>query len=636
MCKASSHHSGSGTPGGIGTPRGTLAEQNLERQITMPELLRQLTETGGRRPGWNLEVAGLTSPTGTSFQAKEFTALVIRQLSFGALRDVWVPLLVLFLSGSAALGAFARLLLGSSKSTMGLLLSALWAVYNCVGPALLLQYTWGRREASLRTAARYAMWASALLVLAAPFLLRTAVPPNYDYSEVLGDSYLFYEAQRSGALPADNRIVWRGDSGLLDRAPDNTPLVGGWYDAGDHLKTSMSIGVAASLLAWGLLEFPQGHEHAGQAQAALRNLRWGADYLMACHLGPSTFVAQVGDAEEDHSYWGRPEDMEAHRLKRQAFIINETHPGSDIAAEAAAALAATSRVFASVDNEYAVRALQHARQLLDFANFYRGLAGKSVPALAGVYNSTAYRDDLAWAAAWLFVATGETDYRERALGFLQESRQEEPDRWQYYVSNWDNMLWNSQLLLGRATADTRLLSSTADFLDRWRKGKVVKYTRGGLAYSDEWGTLRNAANSALLALIYAKHLGDPQAALPYSCWAMSQIRYMLGDGGRSYVVGYGRKPPQNPHHRGASCPSLPAQCGWQDFNSPRPNPHVLRGALVGGPYRNDTFADDRTDFVRSEVGVEYNAGFTAAVAALLESKHAWSLCLQRNGEAMWS
>ena len=47
---------------------------------------------------------------------------------------------------------------------------------------------------------------------------------TYDYKEVLGKSLLFYEAQRSGPLPADNRIDWRGDSAL-----DDIP-VGGYYD----------------------------------------------------------------------------------------------------------------------------------------------------------------------------------------------------------------------------------------------------------------------------------------------------------------------------------------------------------------------------------------------------------------------
>ena len=36
----------------------------------------------------------------------------------------------------------------------------------------------------------------------------------------------------------------------------------------------------------------------------------------------------------------------------------------------------------------------------------------------------------------------------------------------------------------------------------------------------------------------------------YETWAESQINYMLGDNGRSYVVGFGTNPPTQPHHRG--------------------------------------------------------------------------------------
>ena len=53
-----------------------------------------------------------------------------------------------------------------------------------------------------------------------------------DYGSALGLSWLFYEAQRSGALPSTNRISYRGDSALKDAAPDGTPMTGGWYDAG--------------------------------------------------------------------------------------------------------------------------------------------------------------------------------------------------------------------------------------------------------------------------------------------------------------------------------------------------------------------------------------------------------------------
>ena len=52
----------------------------------------------------------------------------------------------------------------------------------------------------------------------------------YDYGKVLELSILFYEAQRSGKLPANNRIKWRKDSALDDKTNDGKDLTGGWYD----------------------------------------------------------------------------------------------------------------------------------------------------------------------------------------------------------------------------------------------------------------------------------------------------------------------------------------------------------------------------------------------------------------------
>jgi hypothetical protein len=45
-----------------------------------------------------------------------------------------------------------------------------------------------------------------------------------NYSDALKKSILFFDAQRSGKLPANNPIHWRGDSALGDC------VVGGWYD----------------------------------------------------------------------------------------------------------------------------------------------------------------------------------------------------------------------------------------------------------------------------------------------------------------------------------------------------------------------------------------------------------------------
>ena len=54
----------------------------------------------------------------------------------------------------------------------------------------------------------------------------------HNYGEVLRLSLLFYEAQRSGPLPADNRVPWRGDSSLGDKGNKGEDLKGGYHDGG--------------------------------------------------------------------------------------------------------------------------------------------------------------------------------------------------------------------------------------------------------------------------------------------------------------------------------------------------------------------------------------------------------------------
>lgn len=39
---------------------------------------------------------------------------------------------------------------------------------------------------------------------------------SVDYKAALTKSLLYYEAQRSGKLPSDQRAQWRGDSALRD------------------------------------------------------------------------------------------------------------------------------------------------------------------------------------------------------------------------------------------------------------------------------------------------------------------------------------------------------------------------------------------------------------------------------------
>ena len=56
------------------------------------------------------------------------------------------------------------------------------------------------------------------------------------------------------------------------------------------------------------------------------------------------------------------------------------------------------------------------------------------------------------------------------------------------------------------------------------------------------------------------------------------------------------------------------KCSWYQLDNPSPNPHILYGALVGGPDRNGDYTDDRADYIANEVALDYNAGFQAAIA----------------------
>ncbi|KAF5958565.1 hypothetical protein HYC85_005790 [Camellia sinensis] len=81
--------------------------------------------------------------------------------------------------------------------------------------------------------------------------------------------------------------------------------------------------------------------------------------------------------------------------------------------------------------------------------------------------------------------------------------------------------------------------------------------------------------------------------------------YVLGNNPMkmSYLVGYGDKYPQYVHHRGTSIPTdgiTGCSDGWKWFNSTDPNPNVAVGALVGGPFLNETFVDSRNNSMQTE------------------------------------
>ena len=80
-------------------------------------------------------------------------------------------------------------------------------------------------------------------------------PAKYNYTKVLDLSLLFYEAQRSGKLPSNNRIPWRGDSMLMDKGIYGEDFTGGYFSGGDHVKFVGQIVATTTILSWGVIDY---------------------------------------------------------------------------------------------------------------------------------------------------------------------------------------------------------------------------------------------------------------------------------------------------------------------------------------------------------------------------------------------
>ena len=439
---------------------------------------------------------------------------------------------------------------------------------------------------------------------------------SYNYAEVLQKSMFFYECQESGELWPDNRVTWRANSAMNDGSDAGTDLTGGWYDAGDHVKFNFPMAFSATALAWGGIDFADGYNNSGQMQYLKRNLRWVNDYFIKCHTAPNELWGQVGNGGADHAWWGSAEVM---KMDRPAYKIDASAPGSDLAAETAAAMAAASILFQSYDPAYAATLIQHAEQLYSFADNYRGVYSESITDAAGYYRSySGYNDELVWGAIWLYRATGDQAYLNKAEDYyanLNTEPQSTTKSYRWGIA-WDDKSYGCYALLAKLTGKAQYIEDIERHLDYWTdgfNGEQITYTSGGLAYLDVWGALRYANNTGFLALYYQDMASTSTKSQSYFNFALSQANYALGDNPRnsSYVVGFGNNPTQNPHHR-------TAHGAWaNNQNGPPENTrHVLYGALAGGPNSDDSYEDDRSNYINNEVACDYNACFSGVMAAL--------------------
>ncbi|XP_024171945.1 endoglucanase 5 [Rosa chinensis] len=476
----------------------------------------------------------------------------------------------------------------------------------------------------MRSCTKIPLVSLALLMLLG---VEAATGSEFNYGEALDKSLLFFEAQRSGKLPPIQRVKWRSDSGLKDGLAQGVDLVGGYYDAGDHVKFGLPMAFTVTMLSWGAIEFRKEITDLDQLGPTLWAIRWATDYFIKAHPQPNVLWGQVGDGNSDHYCWERAEDM---TTPRNAYKIDENHPGSDIAGETAAALASAAIAFKPYNSSYSNLLLVHAKQLFSFADRFRGLYDESIEDAKDFYTSSGYSDELLWAAAWLYKATNDDYYLKYVV---DNAVYMGGTGWSVKEFSWDNKYAGVQILLtkvlleGRGGAYTSTLKqyqAKADYFAcaclQKNDGYNVHTTPGGLLYVREWNNLQYVTSASFLLAVYSDYLSAANAKL--NCpegqiqpqevlnFAKSQVDYILGKNPKSmsYIVGYGAKYPVHVHHRDASIPSisvLHAVVGcvqgfeiW--YHRTEGNPNVVYGALVGGPDQNDNFSDDRSNYEGTE------------------------------------
>ncbi|GAV88896.1 Glyco_hydro_9 domain-containing protein [Cephalotus follicularis] len=459
---------------------------------------------------------------------------------------------------------------------------------------------------------------------------------SQDYANALEKSILFFEGQRSGKLPANQRLNWRGDSGLSDGSSYHVDLVGGYYDAGDNVKFGLPMAFTTTMLAWSVIEF--GSSMQNQLENAKVAIRWSTDYLLkAARSTPGSLYVQVGDPNMDHKCWERPEDMDT---PRNVYKVSTQNPGSDVAAETAAALAAASIVFKESDPAYSTKLLHTAMTVFDFADRYRGSYSDSLNSVVCPFycSYSGYHDELLWGASWIHRSSQNSSY----LAYIQANGHTMGADDDDYSFSWDDKRTGTKILLSKGfldknEVDFQQYKSHADnyicSLVPGTSSFQAQYTPGGLLYKASESNLQYVTSTAFILLTYAKYLSSKGAVASCGSSTLSadeliaeakrQVDYILGDNPAkmSYMVGFGDKYPQHVHHRGSSLPSIRAHpdrisCsnGFQYLYSGSSNPNILVGAIVGGPDRKDNFSDDRNNYQQSEPATYINAPFVGAVA----------------------
>ncbi|GIJ33519.1 glycoside hydrolase family 9 protein [Micromonospora sediminimaris] len=463
------------------------------------------------------------------------------------------------------------------------------------------------------------------------------------YDQLRSDALQFFYIQRSG-IEIDGDLVgeeYARPAGHLDVAPNqgdtDVPCVadscdyrldvrGGWYDAGDHGKYVVNGGIATyqllsafertknaatagfgADLGDGTLRLP---ERDNGVPDILDEARWELEFLLRMQVPAGKPLAGMAHHKiHDRNWTGLPMQPEDDPEPR------ELHPPSTAATLNLAATAAQcARLFAPYDKEFAQRCGSAAKTAYAAAKANPARYAPATGNGGGPYDDTNVTDEFYWAAAELYLTTGESAY----LTDLTASPHHTGD-----VFDPRGFGWQSVAALGRldlatvpnglpAAEQTRIRESVIDAADGYL-AEIGRQAYGlpmpGDPNSYFWGGNGAIINNAVvLATAF-----DLTGAAKYRDGAVQTMDYILGRNALniSYVTGWGEHAAENQHSRifgfqlDPSMPKPPAGSIAGGPNAALQDPFVEQ--LLEGCAPMFCFVDDIASYSTNEVAINWNS-----------------------------
>ncbi|MGY0071468.1 glycoside hydrolase family 9 protein [Streptomyces sp. QTS137] len=463
------------------------------------------------------------------------------------------------------------------------------------------------------------------------------------YEKLRLDSAKYYYTQRSGiGIRDDLRPGYARPAGHLDTAPNqgdgavpcqpgvcdySLDVTGGWYDAGDHGKYVVNGGIST----WEVLSTYERARHARTGQAdklgdgtldipesgngvpdILDEARWELEFLLKMQVPDGEPLAGMAHHKiHDEQWTGLPLLPGDDPQKR------ELHPPSTAATLNLAATAAqAARLYRPYDREFAAGALAAARTAWtaalahpeEYASPDDGVGG-------GAYPDDEVSDEFYWAAAELYLTTGERQFKEYVLN----SPVHTADIFGPLGFDWSRTAAAGRLDLAtvpnKLPGRDRVRSSVVKGADRYLA--TLKAHPYGMPYAPagnvyDWGSSHQVLNNAVV--LATAH--DLTGAAKYRDGALQSMDYILGRNALniSYVTGYGEVSAQNQHSRwyarqlDPALPNPPAGTLSGGPNSSIQDPYAQ--SMLQGCVGQFCFIDDIQSWSTNEHTINWNAALT--------------------------